>query len=86
MGMTETSRWKIVPCPKCVGGIVTSPNPAYYRKMRKDAKLTLVEMGKICGVDWSYLAYMERGKFPFLRKYADMYDRLLKRIDRAGEE
>lgn len=62
------------------------PNPAYYRHLRKTAKITLVEMGRICGVDWSYLAYMERGKFPFLRKYAEMYDRLLDRKLRAGKE
>lgn len=71
-------------CAHC-GGDAPILNGAFYRNLRELAKLTLVEMGRVCQVGYGQLGRMERGEERFLPKYAALYLRLFERRRKAGD-
>lgn len=73
------------PCSHC-GHVREVLNGAHYRRLRHLSKLTLVEMGRLCGVGYSHLGKMERGREAFQPKYAECYERLFDRRRKAGED
>jgi hypothetical protein len=83
------------PCKRC-GHRRKELNGPFFRLRRKLAKVTLREMASMFGasglpldgvrngVSLQLLSRMERGDVPFAPKYAEVYDRLFERRERAG--
>lgn len=74
----------VQPCTKC-GTERKVLNGAHYRKRRAEAGITLTVMAQACGASLTLLSLMETGRSPFLPKYAEHYERVLKRYAASGD-
>lgn len=75
-----------IPCPEhCSAGAKVVLNGEYFRNLRKQADLTIVEMAQIVGCGFSVLGKMERGEVAFSLDYARLYERVADRRRRAGD-
>ena len=74
------------PCPVCGLGAKPALNGAWFRRRRLDAHITLMQMSLSCGLSYSHLSKMERGQFQFQEGVAEIYERLIARRIRSGQE
>jgi transcriptional regulator with XRE-family HTH domain len=74
------------PPRRAVTTVVTSGNPEYLRHARKEAGVSLRDLGAAAGVSPTYVLYLEQGVKPLSLERLESFESAITRLRAARED